>query len=89
MKSPTWVDQRNRGDGRVIEDLNNLDEHFYAESSEYLQKAITPYLMKCFLEINEIAEQVPLVSQMFLDEDPTAEDLFHCAPSEQTWISDG
>ena len=38
-----------------------------------------PYPIECFLEVNEIVEQVPLVLQMSLHEDPTVEDLFHWA----------
>lgn len=36
----------------------------------------TCQVIKCFLEINEIVEQIPLALQMFLDEDLTFEDLF-------------
>ena len=66
----------------VIEGLDDLYEpFFYVESSEDMPEAIMLYPIECFLEVNEIAEQVPLVLQMFLNEDPTVEDLFHCAPS--------
>ena len=66
----------------VIEVLYDLYEpFFYVESSGDMPEAIVLYPIECFLEVNEIVEQVPLVFQMFLNEDPTVEDLFHCAPS--------
>lgn len=46
-----------------------------------MSEAIKQYLIKCFVEINEIIERVSLVLQMFLNEDPTIEDFFHCALS--------
>lgn len=60
----------------VIEILDDLYKSFiYVESSgEGLQT------INCFLEINEIVEQVPLVLQIYHDDDPTVEDLFHCVP---------
>ena len=65
-----------------IEGVDDLHEpFFYVESFEDMPEAIMPYPIKCFLEVDEIVEQVPLVLQMFLNEDPTVEDLFHCAPS--------
>ena len=41
----------------VIEGLDDLYESFfYVESSEDMPEAIVPYLIKCFLEVNEIVE---------------------------------
>ena len=66
----------------VIEGLDDLYEpFFYVKSSEDMPEAIVPYPIKYFLEVDKIVEQVPLVLQMFLNEDPTVEDLFHCALS--------
>lgn len=64
----------------VIESLGYLYvPFFYIESSEEVPVAIMPYLIKCFLEINEIMDQVTLVLQILPNEEPTIEDLFHCA----------
>ena len=59
-----------------IERLDNLDKPFLnVETSEYMPEAVVPHSVKGFLEVNEVVEQVFLVLEVFLDEDPAVEDL--------------
>ena len=60
----------------VIEGLYDLCEPFFSvESFKDMPGVIVPHSIECFLEVDDIVGQVPLVLQVFLDEDPTAEDL--------------
>ena len=59
----------------VIESLDDLYEpFFYVKSSGDMSEAIVKYWIECFLEVDKIVEQVPLVLHELLDEDPAAED---------------
>ena len=40
-----------------------------------------PDSVKCLLEVYEAVEQIALVLQVLLCDDPTIEDLFYCAPA--------
>ena len=66
----------------VIEGLGDLYEPLlYVKSSEDGPEAIVPCPIEGFLEVDGIVEQGPLVLPVFLDEDSTVDDLFHCAAS--------
>ena len=65
----------------VIEGLDDLYEpFFYVESSEDMPEAIIPYPIECFLEVNEIVKQVPLVL-------PSMEGRSVCSHEVSGWIS--
>lgn len=77
-----FVAEENYAGGMFIEGLDELNEPFFDdEHFDYLLEAFMRYLIKCLLEINEIVEQVPLDVHMFLDGDPSVEELFHSTPS--------
>ena len=65
-----------------VEGLDGLDEPFFnVEDSENVPEASMPHFVERLLKVNEVVEQVPLVLEMFFNEDPAVEDLFHCAPT--------
>ncbi|KAH3880381.1 hypothetical protein DPMN_004295 [Dreissena polymorpha] len=39
-----------------------------------------PPAVESFLKVNEVMKEPMLVLQVFLNDDSTVEDLFHCAP---------
>lgn len=74
------VAQENWTVGVVIKDMYVLYELFF-----YVDSMITFQNASCHtwsnLELKIIMEEVPLVLKIFLDEEHTVEDLFHCALS--------